>query len=224
MKDLLSYEQNGEVAVVTLDDGKANACGFAMLEAINAALDRAEREARAVALLGRPGVLSGGFDLKVIKGGDQDALTRMLTLGVQTLMRLYGLPLPLVTAATGHAVALGAFILLASDYRFGTAGAFKVGLNETAIGLTLPAFGNELAEARLSRRHLTQATLLARLYAPAAAVDVGFLDEVVAADAVHAATVAKAAELAKLDTAAFAASKHGQRGAAIARVLNTLAG
>ena len=217
MKDLLSYEQNGEVAVVTLDDGKANACGFAMLEAINAALDRAEREAR-------PGVLSGGFDLKVIKGGDQDALTRMLTLGVQTLMRLYGLPLPLVTAATGHAVALGAFILLASDYRFGTAGAFKVGLNETAIGLTLPAFGNELAEARLSRRHLTQATLLARLYAPAAAVDVGFLDEVVAADAVHAATVAKAAELAKLDTAAFAASKHGQRGAAIARVLNTLAG
>jgi len=224
MNSMLNYVQDGEVAVITLDDGKANACGFAMLDAINAALDRAERDARAVALLGRPGVLSGGFDLKVIKGGDQDALTRLLTLGVRTLMRLYGLPLPLVTAATGHAVALGAFILLTSDYRFGTAGDFKIGLNETAIGLTLPAFGLELAEARLSRRHLTQATLLARLYAPAAAVDVGFLDEVVTGDALRTAAVVKAAELAKLDVAAFAASKHGQRGAAIARVLNALTG
>lgn len=224
MNTMLSYVLDGEVAVITLDDGKANACGFAMLEAINTALDRAQREARAVALLGRPGVLSGGFDLKVINGGDQDALTRMLTLGVQTLMRLYGLPLPLITAATGHAVALGAFILLTSDYRFGTAGNFKLGLNETAIGLALPAFGLELAEARLSRRHLTQATLLARLYAPVAAVDVGFLDEVVSGDSLRAAAVAKASELAKLDAAAFAASKQGQRGAAIARVLSTLAG
>ena len=134
------------------------------------------------------------------------------------------MPLPLVTAATGHAVALGAFILLTSDYRFGAAGNFKLGLNETAIGLALPAFGLELAEARLSRRHLTQATLLARLYAPLAAVDVGFLDEVVPGDSLRAAAVAKASELAKLDAAAFAASKQGQRGAAIARVLSTLAG
>lgn len=224
MNTMLSYVQEGEVAVITLDDGKANACGFAMLEAINTALDRAQREARAVALLGRPGVLSGGFDLKVIRGGDKDALTRVLALGVRTMMRLYGLPQPLVTAATGHAVALGALILLASDYRFGIAGDFKVGLNETAIGLALPAFGVELAEARLSRRHLTQATLLAHLYAPAEAVDVGFLDEVVVSDAVRAAAVGKAAELAKLDAAAFAASKQSQRGAAIARVLNALTG
>ena len=65
MNDRLNYVQDGEVAVITLDDGKANACGFAMLEAIYTALDRAERDARAVALLGRSGVLSGGFDLKV---------------------------------------------------------------------------------------------------------------------------------------------------------------
>ena len=71
---------------------------------------------------------------------------------------------------------------------------------------------------------LTQATLLARLYAPAAAVDVGFLDEVLSGDSLRAAAVAKASELAKLDAAVFAASKQGQRGAGIARVLSTLAG
>ena len=146
----------------------------------------------------------------------------MVTLGVRTLMRLYGLPLPLVTAATGHTVALGAFMLLTSDYRFGAAGDFKLGLNETAIGLPLPGFAIELTEARLSRRHLAQATLLARLYAPVAAVEVGFLDEVISADLLRPAAVAKAAEFAKFDAAAFAASKHAQRGVAIARVLQSL--
>jgi enoyl-CoA hydratase len=218
----LNYELDGEVAVITLDDGKANACGFAMLDAINAALDRAQAEARAVLLLGRPGVLSGGFDLKVIKGGDANELDRLLKLGVRTLMRLYGHPQPLVTAATGHALALGALILLASDYRFGVAGEFKIGLNETAIGLSLPAFGVELAEARLSRRHLTQATLLARLYGPAQALDVGFLDEVLASDALRSTAIAKARELAALDATAFAATKHGFRAAAIDRVLAAL--
>ncbi len=219
MNDKLRYEQDGEVAVITLDDGKANACGFAMLDAINAALNRAQADARAVLLLGRAGVLSGGFDLKVINGGDPGELARLLNLGMRTLMRLYGHPQPLVTAATGHAVALGALLLLASDYRFGIAGEFKIGLNETTIGLSLPAFGVELAQARLSRRHLTQATLLARLYAPSQAVDVGFLDEVVTGDDLRLAAMAKARELAALDATAFAATKQGFRGAAIARVL-----
>ena len=84
MTDKLHYERVGDVAVITLDDGKANACGFAMLEAISAALDRARTDARAVALLGRPGVLSGGFDLKVINGGDAAELRRLINLGVRT--------------------------------------------------------------------------------------------------------------------------------------------
>lgn len=224
MIDKLTFERDGDVAVITLDDGKANACGFAMLEAINVALDRAEAEARAVALLGRPGVLSGGFDLKVINGGDSAELQRMLNLGVRTLMRLYGHPQPLVTAATGHAVALGAFMLLASDYRLGVTGDFKIGLNGTAIGLTLPAFGIELAEARLSRRHLTQAAINAQLYAPQMAIDVGFLDEVVAAEFIRTRTIEKAQQLTKLDPVAFAATKRGFRAAMIARVLASLNG
>jgi enoyl-CoA hydratase len=218
---MLDYQEVGQVAVITLDDGKANAFGFGMLEAINNALDRATHGTRVVVLIGRSGILSGGFDLKVIKGGDEDALKQLVTAGVRTLMRFYGLPIPLVTAATGHAVALGAFTLLASDYRFGAAGDFKIGLNETAIGLTFPAFGLELAEARLSRRYLAQATLLAHLYAPAEAVAAGFLDEVLAPEVLRDAAVAKATELTKLHPEAFANSKQAQRGMAIARVLKS---
>lgn len=222
MTDQLHYERVGEVAVITLDDGKANACGFAMLEAISEALERARSDARAVALLGRPGVLSGGFDLKVIKGGDAAELRRLINLGVRTLMRIYGHPQPVVIAATGHAVALGAFMLLAGDHRIGTAGEFRIGLNETAIGLNLPLFGIELARARLSPHHLTQAAIMARLYAPHEAVEAGFLDEVLAPDAVRAAAIEKAQIWSALHADALAYNKAAFRGDAIARVLATL--
>ena len=118
MTDKLSCVREGNVAVVTLDDGKANAMGFEMLSGINEILDNVEHEYEAMVWLGREGVLSGGFDLKVIQGGDGQEIQRLVTLGVKTIMRIYGFPLPVVTAATGHAVALGGFFLLASDYRF----------------------------------------------------------------------------------------------------------
>lgn len=222
MTDRITFEREGDVAVISLDDGKVNAMGFEMLEAINLALDRAEAETSAVALFGREGILSGGFDLKVINGGDEGELRRMVNLGVRTLMRLYGFPLPLVAGATGHAIALGAFILLASDYRIGIEGDFKLGLNETAIGLTLPAFGIELAQARLSPRHLSQAAIGARLYLPAEAIEAGFLDEVVEPGRIREAVVARAQAMAALDANAFNATKQAFRGPAIGRVIGAL--
>ena len=222
MSELLNFECDGDIGVITMDDGKANAAGFEMLEAINGALDRAADEARAVILMGRPGILSGGFDLKVIRGGDADEINRMVNLGVRTVMRLYGHPQPVVVAATGHAVALGAFMLLTGDYRVGTQGDFSVGLNETAIGLNLPTFGVRLAEARLSSRYLTQAAISARLYSPTDAVDVGFMDEVVSPGGLRKAAMEKAAELAELDSAAFAHNKAAFRSAMIEEVLNEL--
>lgn len=222
MSDILTFECKDNIGVITMDDGKANAAGFAMLDAINTALDQAEAEASAVILMGRPGILSGGFDLNVIRGGDQAEIKRMVNLGVRTLMRLYNHPQPVVAAATGHAVALGAFILLASDYRIGTQGDFSLGLNETAIGLNLPTFAIRLAEGRLSPRHLTQAAILARLYSPGDATDVGFLDEVVSPGGLLSAAQEKAGELAELDSAAYAHNKRAFRGDVVEAVLAEL--
>lgn len=219
MSDKLNVTIDDEVAILAMDDGKANAAGFDMLGAINDGLDRAQAEAGAVVLTGRPGVLSGGFDLNVIRGGDEAELNHLVDLGMRTVMRLYNHPQPLVVAATGHAVALGAFMLLAGDHRIGTMGDFRIGLNETALGLTLPRFGIELAEARLSRRHLTQAAIMAELYAPNDAVDAGFLDEIAATDDVLERAVARARTLAGYDGATYAANKASFRAALVQRVL-----
>lgn len=223
MGEPLSYARDGDVAVLALDDGKANAFGFGMFEAFDAALDRALEEASAVTIVGRPGILSGGFDLGVIRGGDAAELERLVTTGARAMMRVYGHPQPVVTAATGHAVALGAFLLLASDHRIGADGDFRVGLNETAIGLTLPDFGIALARDRLTPRHLGSAAISATLYAPVDAVEVGFLDEVAPPEVVRERAVARAADMAAtLDATAFAANKRAFRGATIEGVLASL--
>ncbi len=218
MPQLTSYELIDGVATITMDDGKANAFGPDMIASVNAMLDRAA-EAKAVLLTGRPGIFSGGFDLKVIRGGDPDAARRMSLAGARLMMRLYGLPQPLVIAAPGHAIALGAFALLTADFRVGTRGEFRIGLNETAIGMTLPPFGLLLARERLSKRYLARAAIGATLFPPDDAKDAGFLDEVVAADDVRETALAAAGELVKLDGASYATVKKDLRGDAIAQVL-----
>ena len=222
MTELAHYELLDHVAVVTMDDGKANAFGPNMIAAVDGLLDRAQDQAKAVVLTGRPGIFSGGFDLNVIRGGDQEAGRAMSLAGARLMMRLYGLPLPLVIAAPGHAIALGAFCLLTADYRVGTDGDFRVGLNETAIGMSLPPFGLMLAKERLSKRHLARAALGATMFSPQEAKDAGFLDDVVAAEDLRESALGAARSLVDLDGVAYAAVKQGLRGGPIAEVLGGL--
>ncbi|MFQ5352854.1 MAG: crotonase/enoyl-CoA hydratase family protein, partial [Candidatus Binatia bacterium] len=175
----LSIEQR--VALIRLDDGKANALSPETITHLSGVLDEAEENAGAVVLTGREGRFSGGFDLSVMMSGS-DAARGLVTSGAELLIRLYSFPLPVTVACTGHAVAAGALLLLAADTRIGVRGAFKIGLNEVAIGMRLPVFAATLASERLSKRHFTAATQLARLYDPEAAVDAGYLDRVVDAE------------------------------------------
>ena len=66
MSDSVTYELDGQVAVITFDDGKANVYDHEVLDAIAAGFDRAEQEATAVLLAGRPGRFSAGFNLSIM--------------------------------------------------------------------------------------------------------------------------------------------------------------
>ncbi len=219
-----TFELHGDVGVVTMDDGKANAMNPTMIEAVNAALDEAEAKAKAVVLAGREKVLCGGFDLNIIRGGDPELARKMSLGGAKLMMRLYGFPRPLVITTDGHCVALGGFMLLTGDYRIGVSGDFKIGLNEVAIAMTLPPFGLMLAKERIATRHLQNATTNATLFTPDEAVEVGFLDETVAPGELADRTMARASELAELDNAAFVRTKLDWRGADIERISAGLQG
>ena len=176
MGELVSYNGADGVGTITMDDGKVNALSLHMLAELNGALDRAEADAVPVVVQGRVGTFSAGFDLRVLRGGGSDAYD-MLRGGFALSVRLLTFPAPVVIACTGHAIAMASFLLLSGDYRLGTSGAFRIGANEVAIGLTMPLAAVEICRARLSPSHFNRSVINAEMYDPAGAVEAGFLDD-----------------------------------------------
>ncbi|MDQ3340679.1 MAG: crotonase/enoyl-CoA hydratase family protein [Myxococcota bacterium] len=217
-----TYTLEGKVATVVMDDGKANALSQPMIQSLLESLKRAESEAGALVLAGRPERFSAGFDLRVMMSGPAQAV-ELLTAGSGLLLALYGSPIPVVIACTGHAVAGGALVVLTGDYRIGAAGAFKIGLNEVSIGLPVPVLAMELARDRLSKREIHHATLLAKIYDPEAGVRAGYLDEVVAPDAVISRAQEEATRLAAFGKMPYRATKERLRGKTIALIRDSLA-
>ena len=208
----VSYELTGDVAVVRVDDSKVNVLSHEVIAALQESLDRAESEAKAVVMTGRPGKFTAGFDLKVMQSGPE-AASNLFRAGMDLFVRLYEFPIPVVAACTGHAFAAGAIWLMSCDVRIGADLPVKIGLNETAIGMVLPTSVVTLARDRLSPRHVHSSVLLARLYSPDEAADVGFLDWVVPEDELQDAAMAEAAALAEgLSLKAFAGTRRVIRG------------
>jgi len=211
MGELVSYEHSEGISTLAMDDGKVNAMSVAMMQEVNAALDQAEKHRSVVILTGRDGVLSGGFDLAVFKQG-MEPLKEMLRVGARLLVRWLSFPFPIVTACSGHAIAMGSFLLMTTDVRIGADGPFKIGMNEVAIGMTLPYFAVEIARHRLPPAYFNRAAILAEMYSPQEAISPGFLDRVVSSDQLLETARETAAALAKLDMPAHAATKLRVRG------------
>jgi enoyl-CoA hydratase len=206
MSELVTYRKDGNVATIAMDDGKVNVLSRRMQAELNAALDRAVSDGTVVVLTGRAGIFSAGFDLKELMAGG--AVTREVLIGGFRLSeRLLTFPTPVVIACTGHAMAMGVFLVLSGDYRIGVDGPFKIVANEVAIGLTMPYAAIEICRQRLAPAHFHRAVITSELYTPERAVAAGFLDEVVAAGDLERAARDAATRLAGLKMEAHKATK-----------------
>lgn len=222
MQALVGYQMEDSVATITMDDGKVNVLSPRMIAEIGQALDQAQGDAAAVILAGRDGVFSAGFDLPIIRAGGP-AATSMLRAGFDLAERVLSYPRPVVIACTGHAVAMGAFLLLSGDYRVGVAGPYKITANEVAIGLTMPRAAVEICRQRLTPAHFNRATILAEQFQPDSAVEAGFLDRACEPAGFWEAVRGIAGELAGLDLDAHKATKLRARKAALAAVHDAIA-
>jgi enoyl-CoA hydratase len=219
---VVSYEVAESVATITLDDGKANALTFAAFDEINAALDRAEADGAGVLLVGRDGRFSAGFDLKVVTAGGPDT-TRLVSAGFDLSHRLLSYPRPVVIACTGHAFAMGSFLLLSGDHRIGIRdGGHTITANEVAIGMTMPRPAIEICRQRLSTAEFERAVILAAKYDHVGAVRAGFLDEVVDGEALLDHARATAAQLMTLNMRAHAITKQRCRKAMLDRLRDAI--
>lgn len=222
MSSIAKADHDG-VRTLRLEHGKPNSISQAVAEELSAALAEAAEESAvsSIVLLGRDGMFSGGFDLATM-GQGADAARDMVIAGGRLAMDVYGHPKPVVVGCGGHAIAMGCFLAMAGDERIGAEGAFKIGMNETAIGMTLPTFGVELARARLSKRHFDRVIVQSELYDPETAMGAGILDEVVPPDRVEPVALEHAARLAQLKQPAFRNNKRQAHRETVELIRSTL--
>lgn len=206
MSDLVSYEIEDGIATLTLNNGKVNALSPAVFDALNDAFDRAEKDRAVIILTGQPGILSGGYDLKVMTSSPENAIA-LVTTGSTFTRRMLAHPFPIIVACPGHAIAKGAFLLLSADYRIGVEGPFNIGLNEVLIGMTMHHSGIEVARDRLTKPAFQRSVINGEIFNPQDAHHAGFIDKIVQADELMEVAKATAEQLKKINMTAHKNTK-----------------
>ena len=188
----------GDVSIITLNDGKANVFSPEMSSTVSNLLDQVPGDKGSLVITGRPGIFSAGFDLKIISSGDAGAVAAMVKAGFTLLARIYNFPRPVIAACSGHGVALGAFLLCCADYRLGAKGQFIVQANETRNNMSIPTPILEISKSRISKTHWYRAILNAEAYPVEKAIEPGYLDEVTEPDNLMIRAMEVANDLATL--------------------------
>lgn len=215
MSGLVTYERDGGISRITFGDGKVNIMSIAMLTAIHDAFEQAERDKTIVILSSTGKHFSAGFDTKIIATGKPNDHYRMVRAGAELALRILSFPMPVVTACHGNAFPMGAFLILASDYRIAADGNYKIGLNEVAIGITPPRFAVELARQRLLPAYVSRTAILGEMFEPQEACAAGFFDRIVLPADLQSAATQAAEALSKINFDCHALAKSRTRGAAI---------
>lgn len=210
MTNFVTYTLNDGVATIAMDDGKANALSTEMLGHLDAAFDKAEKDNAIVVLTGRAGVFCGGFDLKEMGTGPQDAL-ELTSLGSKLARRIMAFPRPVILLATGHTIAMGAFLALACDYRVIGDGDFKIGLNETLIGMTMHNFGIEMGRYHLPKNYFNRCVINAEIFNPKSAMHAGFFDKIIPVEQLPMAPAMIGQMFGQLNETAFKNTKNRSR-------------
>ncbi|MGK0457440.1 MAG: enoyl-CoA hydratase [Polaribacter sp.] len=206
MNEFVTYTSAENYAIITINNGKANAISHEVIVGLNASLDKASEENKVVILTGKTGFFSAGFDLKVM-AKSPDSAKELVTKGSKLSLRMLSFPQPIIIACSGHAIAKGAFLLLSADYRIGVEGDYKIGLNEVMIGMTMHNAGIAIAKARLSEVYINRSVNNAEIYSSKQAIEAGFLDLIVPEEHLMS-TAVKVAEMSdKLNKKAHAETK-----------------
>ena len=214
----VSLDRDGGTAIARIDRPPANAMDPALVEELVRTAEELRRAPpRAVVLTGRDGFFSAGLDLKVVPSLDP-AGRRDMIMGINRMVAAWcALPVPVVVAVSGHAIAGGIVLALAGDYRVGSTQG-KLGLTEVQAGVPYPAGAIAIVHAELSAPAARLMVLAGRLYEPAAALELGLVDELAEPGELVPRALSVAEELAGHPPETYARVKEQQRGALVAEL------
>lgn len=205
---MIDVTTNAGIAVVTLAHGKANALDLEFCEALAARfMDLRKSDAKAVVVTGQGRMFSAGVDLKRLSDGGADYIRQFLPALHKLYDAVFFHPKPVIAAVNGHAIAGGAVLAACADRRVMAREAGRIGVTELQVGVPFPALAFEIVRFAVPPRYLPEFTLGAATYATAAALQRGWVDEVVEPDALMARALEVAQSYAALSPPAFAQTK-----------------
>jgi enoyl-CoA hydratase/carnithine racemase len=209
------------IATLRIENGRMNAIDPALIADLRDALEQAS-PCRAVVLTGQPGIFTAGLDVKALAGMTAQQRVDFFVDFGRLVLDLWVRPAPVVCAATGHAIAAGTLLALASDHVVAARGDFRWGMTETRIGLELSDYAIMLVRRRVGSQHADKLLLEGFSVDPDAAVRLCIVDESVEPGDVLARATRVALELAALPADAFARNKARLRAAAACSALADL--
>jgi len=224
MTTVRSEDREGGVRLLTLERPPANAINQQLMRDLEAALDAARDDAavRALVLTGAGAFFSGGLDLH--SEGDAGGIAQEAATGFalyrDSHLKLLAFPKPTVAMMRGHAIAGGAVLVLACDYRLGMQGEYRIGLNEVAIGAAFPRTAFEIVRLRLTHQQASELLLGAAIYPASEAVRLGVVDELLPPGAIEETVMRRAARLGAYPREAYAHAKAALLAEAVGRIEN----
>ena len=204
---IATLKKEGDISIITLDDGKVNVFSSKMSQQVNDCLDQVETEKGCLIITGKEGMFSAGLDLKTIQSGDMDKILEMSSNAFKLLARIFSFPRPVIAACSGHGIALGTFLICCCDYRIGVKGDFMLGANEMRTNMVIPTPILELIKFRVNNSHKYRAVLGAEMYTLEQAKEVGLMDEVVNAKDLMNVAMEKAKDLASMGHPSYTLTK-----------------
>ena len=159
---LIETTVHGDVHELRLARPPVNALDPSLCKALSAAVsDAVAADARGIVLAGGPKVFSAGLDVPFLLslGDDPGALLSAWDAFFDAARALADCPVPVAAALAGHAPAGGCVLALCCDYRVMADGPYRIGLNETQVGLVAPE-GIQALLARVVGQHRAERLLV----------------------------------------------------------------
>ncbi len=173
--------QENQIKIIQLNREKANALNYDLLKSILNELNEIERDdsVKGIILTGKDGIFSAGLDIVELYDKDKEYMKNFWILFSNLLLKIYSYPKLVFSAISGHSPAGGTVISIMTDYRIMVKGKYVIGLNEVAVGLTMPVLIGKVFQSLLGIRTAEKMTLLGELVDPIRAHQIGLVDELV---------------------------------------------
>jgi enoyl-CoA hydratase len=216
---MIEVSARGDVAILTMTHGKANALTTEFCDGL-AARVRESAAARAIVITGQGRIFSAGVDLPRLLDGGPTYAREFLPALHRLYETIFFHDKPVVAAINGHAIAGGCVLACATDARLMADNGTRTGVTELLVGVPFPPLAFEIMRYVAAPQFFPSIIFNGATFPPTDALTRGLIDEIVPADALMDRAVAAAEILAALSPQAFALTKRQMRQVVAERTAN----